>query len=193
MKRIIIVCLILAVVNPFLYSCKETGKEEFEYITSKGTSPSFFDIEGKGVALGFNQWYLDIDQEGNIYGKESPFMLNGKLYNNGLGIDGLDIDGKDPREFSFIKYKILQGQYSEVRAILGFDDSTKVKSDCKLTAYADDKKIYESSVINSKVNSINIKFSLPNNISTISFRIDFHVVNGTTPKIVLADLEAKKR
>jgi len=34
---------------------------------------------------------------------------------------------------------------------------------------------------------------LPNNISTISFRIDFHVVNGTTPKIVLADLEAKKR
>jgi hypothetical protein len=191
LKKIIIVCLILAVVSPFLYGCKEEGKEEFEYIDSNGTS--FFDIEGKGVELWFNQWNLDIDEVGNTYVKRSPFMIYGKSYQYGLGIDGLDIDGKDLREFSFIKYKILQGQYSEVRCIFGFDDRTKVKSDAKLTVYADDKKIFESPVINSKVNSINIKVPLPNNVSTISFRIDFHTVNGVTPKIILADLEAKKR
>ena len=191
MKSIIIVCLILAVVSSFLYGCKETGKEEFEYIDSNGTS--FFDIEGKGVELWFNQWYMYIDEEGHIYQKNTEFMIIGKSYQHGLGINGLTDDGKDLREFSFIKYKILQGQYSEVRCIFGFDDRTKVKSDAKLTAYADDEKIFESPVINSKVNSINIKFPLPNNISTISFRIDFHTVNDVTPKIILADLKAKKR
>jgi len=191
LKRIIIVCLILAAVSSFLYGCKETGKEEFEYIDSNGTS--FFDTEGKGVELWFNQWNLDINEVGNTYGKISAFTIDGKSYQHGIGIDGLTIEGKDLREFSFIKYKILQGQYSEVRCIFGFDDSTKVKSDAKLTVYADDKKIFESPVINSKVNSINIKVPLPNNVSTISFRIDFHVVNGTTPKIILADLEAKKK
>ncbi len=190
MKRIIIICLVLTVASSFLYGCKEMGKEEFEYIDSTGTS--FSDIQGKGVELWFNQWYMDIDEAGT-YGKNSVFTIDGKSYQHGVGVDGLDIDGKDLREFSFIKYKILQGQYSEVRGIFGFDDRTKIKSDAKLTAYADDKKIFESPVINSKVNSINIKFPLPNNISTISFRIDFHVVNGTTPKIILADLKAKKR
>ena len=179
--------------SSLLYGCNRTGGDRFEYITSKGTSPSFFDIEGQSVQGWFNQWYLDINQVGNPFGNESPFMLDGKLYNNGLGIDGITIEGKDLREFSFIKYKILKGQYSEVRAILGFDDSTKVKSDCKLTAYADDKKIYESPFINSKVNSVNIEFKLPKDIKTISFRFDFHVVNGVTPKIILVDLKAKIR
>ena len=98
MKRIIIVCLILAVLSPFLYGCKETGKEEFEYIDSNGTS--FFDIEGKGVELWFNQWNMDIDEEGNIYGKISAFTIDGKVYQHGLGINGLTDDGKDLREFS---------------------------------------------------------------------------------------------
>ncbi len=191
MKKIITICLILIVLSSFLYGCKKTGKEEFEYIDSNGTS--FFDIEGKGVEGWFNQWNLDINEVGNTYVKRSPFTIDGKSYQHGLGIDGLDIDGKDPREFSFIKYKILQGQYSEVRCIFGFDDSTKVKSDCKLTAYADDEKIYESPVINSKANIVNIKFKLPKSIKTISFRIDFHVVNNVTPKIILVDLKAKKK
>jgi hypothetical protein len=191
LKKIIIVCLILAVVSSFLYGCKEIGKEEFEYIDSSGIY--FIDIECKGVGLWFHQWYMDIDEVGNTYGKNSVFTIDGKSYQHGVGMDGLTIEGKDLREFSFIKYKILQGQYSEVRCIFGFDDRTKVKSDTKLTAYADDKKIFESPVINSKVNSINIKFQLPMNIKTISFRIDTHVVNGTTPKIILADLKAKKR
>lgn len=120
-------------------------------------------------------------------------MLDGKVYEHGLGIDGATIEGRDPREFSFIKYKIKQVEYSEVRVILGFDDSTKVKAECKLTVFADDKKIYEISPINSEVNSVNIAFKLPKNIETISFRFDFHTVNGVTPRIILVDLKAKKK
>ena len=97
MKRIIIVCLILAVLISFLYGCKETGKEEFESIYSNS---SFFDIEGKGVGLWFNQWNLDINEVGNTYGKISAFTIDGKSYQHGLGIDGLDIDGKDPENLA---------------------------------------------------------------------------------------------
>jgi len=116
LKRIIIVCLILAVVSPFLCGCKEAGKEEFEYIEPNS---SFFDIEGKGVELWFNQWNLDINEVGNTYGKISAFTVDGKSYQHGLGIDGLDIDGKDLREFSFVKFKYYKVNNSEVRCIFG--------------------------------------------------------------------------
>ena len=193
MKKVLVIFLLLTIFSSFLPGCKGTGGDEFVYFDNE---TYFRDLGGtNGVELWFNRWHLDISSvgNGNPMGNDTPFVLDGKVYEHGLGIDGITIEGRDPRELSFIKYKILQGEFSEVRAILGFDDSTKVKAECKLTAYADDKKIYESPSINSDVNSVNIAFKLPKNIETISFRFDFHTVNGVTPRIILVDLKAKKR
>jgi len=158
---------------------------KFEYITDDTV---FRQTDAGGVEIKFNEWFISDGTENFV----KDFVIGGRKFKSGLGIDGLTSEGSDTRDFAFVTYKVLKGKYSEVSGILGFDDHTRVKADSKMIVYANGKKIFESPKIDSQTPSVDVKFSIPQDTNNITFRFETNVIDNNIPKIVFADAKAKR-
>ncbi|MBE0447088.1 MAG: NPCBM/NEW2 domain-containing protein [Actinobacteria bacterium] len=157
---------------------EEQGHAGFKHITNDRI---FQQISADGREIWFDKWHLTGED----------FTIGGKKHSTGLGIGEFTVDGNiDTRDYAFVKYKILEGKYSSISGIFGFDDSAKVKADSRLIAYANGTKIFESPIISPAVASMKIKFSLPQGVSDIAFRFETNIIDGYIPRVVFADAKA---
>lgn len=154
-----------------------------EYVVENTTYFKMISSEDEGNPFWFNKWG---------WGDVKDFYINKVKYDNGLGMDGYSAEGYDAKGFASIKYKILDNKFKSFTGVFGFDDSTKLFADSKLTVFIDNNKVYESITINSQNKYTEVNIPIPQNSNEVAFRIETTIVKGEIPKIVLADIKAKK-
>lgn len=155
----------------------------------------FVQSDALGTELWFNKWSFQKLSSGEIVGyplDEGYFTIEGKVYDTGLGSDGLTIEGFDKRGFSYIEYVVQSGGFTEISGVFGFDDTTEIRPDSKLIIYADGSSIYESEYINEDQNSIEIHAPISSDTKKIAFRFETSIEQDTIPKIVFAQIEAHR-
>lgn len=155
----------------------------------------FVQSDALGTELWFNKWNFQKLSSGGIVGyplDEGYFTIDGKVYDTGLGSDGLTIEGFDKRGFSYIEYVVKSGGFTEISGVFGFDDTTEIRPDSKLIIYADGNIIYESEYINEEQNSIEIHAPISSDTKKIAFKFETNIEQDFIPKIVFAQIEAHR-
>ncbi|MDF1616744.1 NPCBM/NEW2 domain-containing protein [Petrocella sp. FN5] len=114
------------------------------------------------------------------------------MYNQGLGSNGITIDGLDKRGYSSLDYTIIKGQVDNISGIFGFDDNTKIKPNSKLIILADGKIIFESKYINDITNSLEINTDIKKETKVITFRFETEIKSDVIPSILFVDIKVRK-